>query len=75
MSRRTPVVSLGQGDYRRDYDRAEDFRLIPWLLFFAAIVLISLGAIALDHMNQPSGVRANDTHTPAQTANSGALGS
>lgn len=74
MSRRTPVVSLGQGDYRRDY-HAEDFRLIPWLLFFAAIVLISLGAFAIDHMNQPSGVRTNDIHTPAQTADSGAHGS
>jgi hypothetical protein len=72
--KRTPLVSLGQGDYRRDY-HAEDFRLVPWLLFFAAIVLISIGAIAIDHMNQPSGVRANDTHTPAQTASSGALGS
>jgi hypothetical protein len=72
--KRTPLVSLGQGDYRRDY-HAEDFRLVPWLLFFAAIVLISVGAIALDHTNQPSGVRANDTHTPAQTASSGALGS
>jgi hypothetical protein len=73
--KRTPLVSLGQGEYLRDYHGAEDFRLVPWLLFFAAIVLISIGAIALDHMNQPSGVRANDTHTPAQTASSGALGS
>jgi hypothetical protein len=74
MSRRTPVVSLGQGDYRRDY-HAEDCRLIPWLLFFAAIVLISLGAIAFDHQNQLSGARADDSRPIAQTADSGALGS
>ena len=72
--KRDPLVSLGQGDYRRDY-HAEDFRLVPWVLFFGAIVLISLGAIALDHMNQPSGARADDSRPIAQTADSGALGS
>jgi hypothetical protein len=75
MSRRIPVVSLGQGDYRRDYHGADDFRSLPLWFLALGIALGVIAAIVIDSTIQPSGVRANDTHTPAQTASSGALGS
>jgi hypothetical protein len=73
--KRTPLVSVGQGDYRRDYHGAEDFRLVPWVLFLVALVCISIGAILIEQMNQPSGARADDSRPIAQPADSGALGS
>jgi len=73
--KRTPLVSLGQGDYLRDYQGADEFRSLPLWYLAIGLALGAIAAIAIDSTNQPSGVRANDTHTPAQTASSGALGS
>jgi hypothetical protein len=73
--KRTPLVSLGQGDYRRDYHGADEFRSLPLWYLAIGLALGAVAAIAIDQLNQPSGVRTNDIHTPAQTASSGALGS
>lgn len=74
--KRTPLVSLGQGDYLRDYQGADEFRSLPLWYLAIGLALGAIAAIVIDSNNQPtSGVRANDTHTPAQTASSGALGS
>ena len=75
MSRRTPVVSLGQGEYRRDYHGADEFRSLPLWFLAIGLALGVIAAIVIDSTIQPGGVRADDTHTPAQTASSGALGS
>jgi hypothetical protein len=73
--KRTPLVSLGQGEYSRDYHGADEFRSLPLWYLAIGFVLGALGALAIDSNQPTSGVRANDTHTPAQTASSGALGS
>lgn len=62
-----PLVSLGQGDYRRDLD-ADDFRIAPlWLL----IVGLALGVCAAFVIDSISGARADDTRTTAQMASAG----
>jgi hypothetical protein len=73
--KRAPLVSLGQGDYLRDYQGADEFRSLPLWYLAIGLALGAIAAIVIDSNQPTSGVRANDTHTPAQTANSGALGS
>jgi hypothetical protein len=48
---------------------------LPLWYLAIGLALGAVAAIAIDQLNQPSGVRTNDIHTPAQTASSGALGS
>jgi hypothetical protein len=73
--KRTPLVSLGQGDYRRDYHGADEFRSLPLWYLAIGLALGVIAAIVIDSTIHPSGVRTNDIRTPAQTASSGALGS
>lgn len=75
MSRRTPVVSLGQGDYRSDYYAADEFRSLPLWFLAIGLALGVIAAIVIDSTIQPSGARADDSRPIAQTADSGAHGS
>ena len=72
MSRRTPVVSLGQGDYRRDYYSADDFRSMPLWFLAIGLALGVIAALVIDSTIQPSGARTDESR-PAQTASAGLL--
>ena len=77
--KRTPLVSIGQGEYRRDYS-GEEFRFLPLALFIAglllvSIVMVSIDAYSLTHSDTHGGARIDDTRDTAPMARSSALGS
>lgn len=70
-----PLVSLGQGDYRRDYS-GEEFRFLPLGLFIAGLILVSIAMVLIEaYSDTHGGARIDDTRDTAPMASSSALGS
>lgn len=70
MTRSAPLVSTGQGDYRRDYSGDEFDGVCIWLLAIG----LTLGACAALLYDSTGGARI-DEHRTTSTASSSALGS
>ena len=70
-----PLVSIGQGDYRRDYS-GEEFRFLPLGLFIAGLILVSIAMVLIEaYSDTHGGARIDDTRDTAPMARSSALGS
>ena len=71
MTRSAPLVSTGQGSYRRDYSGDEFDGLCIWLLAIG----LTLGACAALLYDSTGGARIDDSRTTSNTAGSSAHGS
>ena len=70
-----PLVSIGQGDYRRDYS-GEEFRFLSLGLFIAGLILVSIAMVLIEtYSDTHGGARIDDFRTTSNTAGSSAHGS
>lgn len=66
-----PLVSIGQGDYRRDYSGDDLSSSLVWLLALG----LALGVLAAVLLGSIGGARIDDSRTTSNTTGSGAHGS
>lgn len=71
MTRSAPLVSVGQGSYRRDYS-GDEFRSSFVVLFIVGLTLGVCAALLYDSIG---GARIDEPRTTSNTASSSAHGS